>query len=107
MLPRQPRVGGTGHPFLRKSIDGCDLKNGPIRFIPGSHRGGVLNPHEIEEWTSKHEAISCPAKQGDVILMRPLALHSSSKSEQPTGRRVLHLEYANASLPGGLGWVEA
>ncbi len=91
----------------RIHLDDCDLENGPIKFIPGSHKGGILEPSQIDSRRAPGEFVSCPVKRGDVILMRPLILHSSSKSDHPSSRRVLHLEYANASLPSGLEWAEA
>jgi ectoine hydroxylase-related dioxygenase (phytanoyl-CoA dioxygenase family) len=90
----------------RIHLDHCDLENGPIKFIPGSHKEGILEPDSITSWKARGEAISCQAKRGDVILMRPLTLHSSSKSDYPNARRVLHLEYASESLPAGLEWAE-
>jgi len=90
----------------RLHLDHCLLENGPIKFVPGSHKAGILNPAEIASWKERHESVPCPARRGDLILMRPLILHSSSKSDSPQQRRVLHLEYANADLPGGLQWAE-
>jgi hypothetical protein len=45
------------------------------------------------------------AGKGDAILMRPLLLHASSPSEEPTHRRVLHIEYCAATLPEPLRWL--
>jgi hypothetical protein len=36
--------------------------------------------------------------------MHPLLLHASSSSSQPEPRRVIHLEFADDDLPGGLEW---
>ena len=41
---------------------------------------------------------------GGVLAMRPLVLHASTSSEVPEHRRVIHIEYANADLPGELEW---
>ena len=38
--------------------------------------------------------------------MKPLILHASSKTENDTHRRVIHLEFNNHELPGGLDWLE-
>jgi acyl carrier protein len=65
-----------------------------------------LTPVEIAE-LREGAAICCAANRGDVILMRPLILHSSSESTNPNHRRVLHIEYACAPLPFGLEWAEA
>lgn len=38
--------------------------------------------------------------------MRPLILHASGSAQAPAHRRVIHLEFAAAALPGGLEWAE-
>jgi len=91
---------------VRVHLDDCLSDNGPIKFIPGSHKAGILNPVNIAAWKERHEPVLCAARRGDAILMRPLVLHSSSKSDSPQQRRVLHLEYANANLPDELQWAE-
>lgn len=39
-----------------------------------------------------------------VLLMRPLALHASSKATGSSRRRVLHFVYGPLALPYGLRW---
>jgi ectoine hydroxylase-related dioxygenase (phytanoyl-CoA dioxygenase family) len=91
---------------LRIHLDACSEENGAIKFIPGSHNAGIMNPSEIESWRTEHESACCGAERGDVLLMRPLILHSSSQSKHPNHRRVLHIEFAASDLPGGLDWAE-
>lgn len=91
---------------LRIHIDDCSAENGAIKFIPGSHKVGILNPTEIPAWRTDKEIVCCTAERGDIIMMRPLILHSSSASIKPEHRRVLHIEYANIDLPNGLKWAE-
>lgn len=92
---------------LRIHLDGCAKENGAIRFIPGSHRAGIMSSSEVAEWRETNDSVCCAAEPGDVILMRPLILHSSSQSVNPDHRRVLHIEYVGSPLPGGLKWAEA
>ncbi|MBS1997029.1 MAG: phytanoyl-CoA dioxygenase family protein [Cyanobacteria bacterium SZAS LIN-2] len=92
---------------LRVHLDACADENGPIKFLAGSHRAGVLQPSDIAAWRENHAVSVCPAREGDIIAMRPLILHSSSVSQSPAHRRVLHLEYAAATLPAPLQWAEA
>lgn len=89
---------------IRIHLDPCSADNGAISFIPGSHKSGKLEAAQIIAWREEREAVSCPAERGDVIIMRPLILHSSGKATKPEHRRVLHLEYAGGPLPGGLEW---
>lgn len=91
---------------LRLHLDDCDADNGPLRVVPGSHRNGKLSAAEIVVAREHCEPVTCEARRGDVLCLRPLLLHSSSPARQPGHRRVLHLEYAAAELPGGLRWFE-
>lgn len=79
---------------LRLHLDDSMEENGPLRVIPGSHRGGVLSDQQVETMVGKSEHVRCLIKQGGVIVMRPLIIHASSKSQSVKPRRVLHIEYA-------------
>lgn len=92
---------------VRIHLDDCSAENGAINFIPGSHNYGKLGAEEICKWREKNASICCPADRGDVIIMRPLILHSSSKASNPGHRRVLHIEYTSVDLADGLKWNEA
>lgn len=91
---------------LRIHLDDCNASNGAIKFIAGSHRSGVLSSDDIEKIRTSEKAVTCEARRGDVIAMRLLILHSSSVSNDPTHRRVLHIEYTASDLPNGLAWAE-
>ena len=60
-----------------------------------------------ERLKARHGVVTCNVAQGGVMLMRPLLLHASSAAADPSHRRVLHLEYSAADLPGGLRWHDA
>lgn len=92
---------------IRVHLDDSPEENGAISFLPGSHKHGKLTPEEICAWKNNNPSICCAADRGDVIVMRPLILHSSAKASRPEHRRVLHIEYAATDLPGGLRWSEA
>lgn len=92
---------------LRVHLDDCLEGNGAIKFVPGSHVRGLLAPSDIAALRDSATSVCCGAERGDIILMRPLILHSSSQSTNPDHRRVLHIEYAAAALPFGLEWAEA
>lgn len=86
---------------VRIHLDECSITNGPLRVIPGTHlRGFISRVSEVQ----KSREVVCSCRPGDVILMRPLLLHASSKSESPAHRRVIHIEYSAAQLGGGLEW---
>jgi hypothetical protein len=82
---------------LRVHLDASAPENGPLRIIPGSDAEGVLPDDAVLRAGRKHPPMDCLVGQGGVMAMRPLLVHSSSKSASDAPRRVLHLEYA-ASL---------
>jgi ectoine hydroxylase-related dioxygenase (phytanoyl-CoA dioxygenase family) len=89
---------------IRIHLDDTDEKNGALKVIPGSHRKGVFRPENID-WTKETTHI-CEVPAGGIMIMRPLLLHSSGKSTSGSKRRVIHIEFSNRELPGGLSWVE-
>ena len=82
---------------LRVHLDASTTGNGPLRIIPGSDADGVLSDDAAFRASREHPPKECLVGQGGVMAMRPLLVHSSSKSTSDAPRRVLHLEYA-ASL---------
>ncbi|HTQ09495.1 MAG TPA: phytanoyl-CoA dioxygenase family protein [Fimbriimonadaceae bacterium] len=86
----------------RIHLDPCGSDNGALMVVPGSHLHGFIG--EVFETDAARE---CTADLGDVILMKPLLLHASSKAKSPSHRRVIHIEYCSASLPDGLEWAYA
>lgn len=92
---------------VRLHLDDCDQSNGALRVIPGSHRSGRLSAEAIEKLRSEEPALSCCVAAGDALLMRPLLLHSSGRSQTSSHRRVVHIEYASFALPRGLEWYSA
>ena len=75
--------------------------NGPLRVIPGSHR------QLSDVGSTDQPAVTLHCSSGDVLLMRPLLLHSSGHSEAGNDkhRRILHLEFAaSPNLPAPYEW---
>jgi len=79
---------------LRLHLDDSNENNGPLRVLPGTHRGGVLTDDEVHRLAEGITAVECLAAQGGVVIMRPLVIHASSKATSEQPRRVLHIEYA-------------
>ncbi len=88
---------------IRIHLDDNDDKNGPLRVIPASHRFGRLTSEQVAAWDKSKSAV-CLVPRGGALVMRPLLLHASSACKLPRSRRVIHLEYSSAELPGGLRW---
>jgi ectoine hydroxylase-related dioxygenase (phytanoyl-CoA dioxygenase family) len=87
---------------LRVHLDDSTDENGLLRVLPGTHTLGVLSDDEVYRLAIKMIPLDCPVPKGGVLAMRPLLVHSSSKTRSKTPRRVLHIEYA-ASLDVGEG----
>ncbi len=81
---------------LRVHLDASTAQNGPLRIIPGSHSIGVLNDEEVFAVAKSQTPMNCLVPRGGVLAMRPLLIHSSSKSKADLPRRVLHIEYADS-----------
>jgi ectoine hydroxylase-related dioxygenase (phytanoyl-CoA dioxygenase family) len=95
---------------VRLHLDDCTSENGPVRVIPGSHRGGRLSGAQIDAMKASMPEVECLVPRGGILAFHSLLLHASSAARLPIHRRVIHIEYVSqawAQLPGGLRWNEA
>lgn len=90
---------------IRIHLDDCTKENGALRLIEGSHKKGVI---QISDWIVNKEGTEtiCEVNKGGVLIMKPLTLHASRRSENEQNRRVIHIEFTDQELPDGLGWKE-
>lgn len=90
---------------IRVHLDGCTKENGALRVIEKSHKRGVI---EVKDWVrhGREEEKVCDVERGGVLIMKPLILHSSRRSENKKNRRVIHMEFTDQYLPEGLSWKE-
>lgn len=101
----QPPLEILQHNFtLRIHLDDTDEDNGALKVIPGSHLKGIYRPETID-WSEETE-IFCNVKKGGLMIMRPLILHASNKTTNHSQRRVIHIEFSNATLPYEMDWAE-
>ncbi|WP_299246809.1 phytanoyl-CoA dioxygenase family protein [uncultured Aquimarina sp.] len=89
---------------IRIHLDDTDENNGALKVIPKSHTKGIYRPENID-WTIEKEVI-CHVPKGGIMLMKPLLLHSSSRTINHQRRRVVHLEFSNKNLAKNLDWAE-
>jgi ectoine hydroxylase-related dioxygenase (phytanoyl-CoA dioxygenase family) len=87
-------------------LDDTDATNGALRVIPESHRHQRYASESIVEETSRHPEVICEAKAGDILVMKPLLLHSSRKGISKGNRRILHVEFSADELPPPLNWLQ-
>lgn len=83
---------------LRIHLDDSTAENGPLRILPATHKRGVLTDDEVHQLALEVDPVDCLVSRGGVVAMRPLLVHSSSKSRSPSARRVLHIEYASHAI---------
>lgn len=90
---------------LRIHLDDCTKENGALRVIEESHKNGVI---EIKDWMKNKRGVEkiCEVQRGGVLIMKPLILHSSKRTENEKNRRVIHIEFIDRELPSGLVWKE-
>lgn len=89
---------------IRIHLDDTDESNGALKVIEGSHLQGIRRPETIDLHNDKE--FVCNAKRGGVMLMKPLLLHSSSRSKGDKQRRVIHIEFSNKVLLPEIEWSE-
>jgi len=88
---------------LRVYLDDSTPQNGPLRVLPATHTLGVLSDDAIHQLAQDTAPVECCVPRGGIVAMRPLVVHSSSKSQSESARRVLHIEYAaNTTVAEGL-----
>lgn len=89
---------------VRIHLDNTDENNGALKVIPTSHSKGIYRPETID-WATEKE-VNCNIRQGGIMLMKPLLLHSSGRTTNNKQRRVIHIEFSNQELPTELNWSE-
>ena len=89
---------------VRLHLDACGPDEGALRVVPRSHRLGRMVPEGIAAIDKHGQETICAADVGDLLLMRPLLLHASSKAKRPNGRRILHFLFAPPDPGYGLKW---
>ena len=90
---------------IRIHLDDCTKENGALRVIEKSHNRGVI---QIIDWMKNKEGVEkiCEVKKGGVLVMKPLILHASRRTENQQNRRVIHIEFCDKTLPNELDWKE-
>lgn len=89
---------------VRVHLDRCSHEDGPLQVVPGTHRQGLIEPRRASRLRHQGPVVACTMERGDVLVLRPLLLHASSKASGTSLRRVLHFLFGPPELPLGLSW---
>ncbi|WP_316834564.1 phytanoyl-CoA dioxygenase family protein [Pedobacter nutrimenti] len=89
---------------VRIHLDDTDENNGALKVIPGSHLKEIYRSEDID-WSIESE-VSCNVPKGGIMIMKPLLMHSSSRTTSNHKRRVIHIEFCNQELHPDLKWIE-
>jgi ectoine hydroxylase-related dioxygenase (phytanoyl-CoA dioxygenase family) len=90
---------------VRLHLDPCDIDQGALRVIPGSHLKGRLRDDGIQDCVAHGTPVICAVAAGAAVLIKPLLVHASSTATRATHRRVLHFEFSPDPLPEPLEWL--
>lgn len=89
---------------IRIHLDNTTSENGALKVVNGSHQKGIYRPETID-WQIETESI-CNVKSGGIMFMKPLLLHSSSRTTNQQRRRVIHIELSKLTLQHPIEWAE-
>ncbi|MFV0182915.1 phytanoyl-CoA dioxygenase family protein [Empedobacter falsenii] len=89
---------------IRIHLDDTDENNGALKVIEKSHLKKIYRPENID-WKTEKET-TCNVNKGGIMIMKPLTLHSYSRTTNNKKRRVIHIEFSDTNLPKGLNWSE-
>lgn len=87
-------------------LDDCELENGPLLVIPGSHRGPIYDHHyegrfcgaihPVESGLDFSEAVPLTGKAGSITVHHVRAVHGSAPNLSPIDRRLMFFQYGAA-----------
>ena len=89
---------------LRVHLDDAGPGNAPLLVALGSHRLGRIPVDGIAAVVRDSTVLPCLARAGDIWIYATPILHASAAATAPARRRVLQVDYAASTLPGGLEW---
>jgi phytanoyl-CoA hydroxylase len=99
------RHDGLGYVDAIVHVDDATEENGCLKFLPGSHKNGHLehitqncSPHLPTDRYRLQDAVSCPAKAGDVVAFSIYTVHGSEINGTDRWRRLVRVGYRDPAL---------
>lgn len=100
-LPFYPHEDGLRYIDAIIHVDDADEETGCLKFLPGSHKLGPLEhitgpdtaPHLPTEKFPLEDAVSVPAKAGDVVVFYLWTVHGSDLNRSDRWRRLVRVGY--------------
>ncbi|MBI2685804.1 MAG: phytanoyl-CoA dioxygenase family protein [Acidobacteria bacterium] len=81
-------------------LDDFTPENGPTRFVPGSHKSGVLPQNVLADANAPHpEEMMALGKAGDVVLTNAHMWHGGTANRTALPRRSLHGFFVRGDQP--------
>ena len=81
-------------------LDDFTPENGPTRFVPGSHKSGVLPQSVLADPNAPHpDELVALGKAGDVVLTNAHMWHGGTANRTALPRRSLHGFYVRGDQP--------
>ncbi len=90
----------------RIHLDAVDDDNAPLMVAPRSHLLGRIPENRISAVVASCGQYRCLAQPGDVWLYATPILHASDRAKPGRRRRVVQIDFAATTLPGGLEWAD-
>jgi ectoine hydroxylase-related dioxygenase (phytanoyl-CoA dioxygenase family) len=83
-------------------LDDATVENGCLRFVPGSHKNGLIprkddHPRIIQEVDDSSIAVDAPGPAGSLIVFSCYTAHHSFPNRTDTGRRAILYTYNPSS----------
>jgi phytanoyl-CoA hydroxylase len=100
-LPFYPHEDGLRYCDTLVHLDDADERSGCIKFLRGSHKLGPLQhitgpetaPHLPTDRYRLEDAVSLPAKAGDVVVFTLWTIHGSNVNHSGRWRRLVRMGY--------------
>lgn len=91
--------------FARLYLDDTDGAGGDMQVALGSHNYGKVMAKDIVQRVKSCAVETCEGLRSDLLLVKVLTLHRSSKMPSPRPRRILRIDFSPHTLPKPLEWA--